>query len=95
VEKIYERELRRVSRKFTHMRYHSFLMYFGVLKRLGWVEATDETEPSTIQDNYPSAPERVYYRLAEKGERAGGELWSNPLFTSYPEIGPSHMKGPD
>src|SRR4030042_1683435 len=37
-EKIYQRELKRVSRKFTHLRYHSFLMYFGVLKRLGWVE---------------------------------------------------------
>ena len=94
-ERIYQRELKRVSRKFTHMRYHSFLMYFGVLKRLGWVETTDETERSTIQDNYPAAPERVYYRLTEKGKRASGELWSNPLFTLYPEIGPSHMKGPD
>ncbi len=43
-DRIYERELKRVSRKFTHMRYHSFLMYFGVLKRLGWVEVT--TKPS-------------------------------------------------
>jgi len=34
-DRIYERELKRISRKFTHMRYHSFLMYFGVLKRLG------------------------------------------------------------
>ena len=42
-EKIYQRELRKVSRKFTHMRYHSFLMYFGVLKRLGWVETTEST----------------------------------------------------
>ena len=40
-ERIYQRELKRVSRKFTHMRYHSFLMYFGVLKRLGWVEVTN------------------------------------------------------
>ncbi len=94
-DRIYERELKRLSRKFTHMRYHSFLMYFGVLKRLGWVEPTEETEPSTIQDNYPSAPERVYYRLTAKGKRAGGELWSNPLFTLYPGIGPSHMKGSD
>src|SRR4030042_1165703 len=52
-EKIYQREMKRVSRKFTHMRYHSFFMYFGVLKRLGWVEATNETDPSSIQDNYP------------------------------------------
>ncbi|MBN1189466.1 MAG: hypothetical protein JXA46_06930 [Dehalococcoidales bacterium] len=94
-EKIYQRELKRVSRKFTHMRYHSFLMYFGVLKRLGWVEATEVTEPSTIQDYYPPAPERTYYRLTKKGIQAGDELWSNPLFTLYPEIGPSHMKKPD
>ncbi len=94
-EKIYQRELRKVSRKFTHMRYHSFLMYFGVLKRLGWVEPTNETEPSAIQDYYPSAPQRTYYRLTKKGVQAGDELWSNPLFTLYPEIGPSHMKKPD
>jgi len=91
-EKIYERELKRISRKFTHMRYHSFLMYFGVLKRLGWVEVTGQTETSSIQDNYPPAPERTYYRLTRKGIEAGDELWSNPLFTLYPEIGSSHMK---
>lgn len=93
--KTYEREMKRISRKFTHMRYHSFLMYFGVLKRLGWVEITNETEPSAIQDNYPSAPERTYYRLTRTGIEAGDDLWSNPLFTLYPEIGASHMKRPD
>ena len=62
-EKIYQRELKRLSRKFTHMRYHSFLMYCGVLKRLGWVEVTNEVEPSAIQDNYPPAPQRTYYHL--------------------------------
>jgi len=94
-EKIYQRESRKVSRKFTHMRYHSFLMYFGVLKRLGWVEVTEKTEPSAIQDNYPAAPERVYYRLTKVGKQDGEDLWSNPLFTLYPEIGPSHMKKAD
>jgi hypothetical protein len=93
-EEIYQRELKKVSRKFTHMRYHSFLMYFGVLKRLGWVEATSETEASGIQDNYPNAPGRIYYRLTQKGRKATDELWSNPLFTLYPEIGLSHMKKP-
>jgi len=91
-ENIYERELKRISRKFTHMRYHSFLMYFGVLKRLGRVEVTGQTEMSSIQDNYPPAPERTYYRLTKKGIEAGDELWSNPLFTLYPDIGTSHMK---
>ena len=94
-ERIYERELKRISRKFTHMRYHSFLMYFGVLKRLRWVETTEETQPSAIQDNYPPAPSRTYFRLTKKGIEAGEENWSNPLFTLYPEIGPSHMKRPD
>ena len=89
---IYQRELKKVSRKFTHMRYHSFLMYFGVLKRLGWVEVTGQTETSSIQDNYPPAPERTYYRLTKTGIEAGDESWSNPLFTLYPEIGPNHMK---
>lgn len=84
-----------LTREFIHMRYHSFLMYFGVLKRLGWVEITNETEPSAIHDNYPPAPERTYYRLTKKVIEAGGDLWSNPLFTLYPEIGPSHMKKPD
>jgi len=91
-DRIYERELKRVSRKFTHMRYHSFLMYFGVLKRLEWVEATRETEPSAIQDNYPAAPERTYYRLTREGIAASEESWSNPLFTLYPKIGLSHAK---
>lgn len=91
-EEIYRRELGRTSRKFTHMRYHSFLVYFGVLKRLGWVEATGQTEPSGIQDNYPDAPNRVYYRLTPKGKDATEDLWSNPLFTLYPEIGLNHVK---
>jgi len=91
-ERIYERELKRLSRKFTHMRYHSFLMYFGVLKRLDWVEEAGKTEASSIQENYPSAPERTYYRLTKQGIEADDQLWSNPLFTLYPEIGPSHMK---
>lgn len=91
-ERIQARELKRISRKFTHMRYHSFLMYFGVLKRLGWVEPTNRTEASAIQDNYPDAPERVYYRLTKTGLNAGVQLWSNPLFTLYPEIGPNHTK---
>jgi len=89
---IYQRELKRISRKFTHMRYRSFLVYFGVLKSLGWVAETGYTEPSTIQDYHSPAPDRVYYRLAEKGKEAPGEYWSNPLFTLYPEIGPSRMK---
>ncbi len=91
---IYQRELRKVSRKFTHMRYHSFLVYFSVLKRLNWVEVTGETEPSAIQDNYPSAPKRIYYHLTKEGIKAGEEFWSNPLFTLYPDVKSNHAKKP-
>ncbi len=91
-EEIYQKQLKKVSRKFTHMRYHSFLMYFGILKRLGWVEATERTEPSAIQDHYLGAPERVYFRLTTEGRTAAEQQWSNPLFTLYPEVGPSHGK---
>ena len=54
-DSVYKRELKKVSRKFTHMRYHSFLMYFGVLKRLGWVEATD----SPLLNHRSSGPPRL------------------------------------
>jgi hypothetical protein len=91
-DRIYQQQLKRISRKSNYMRYHSFLMYFGVIKRLGWVETTGEIQPSAIQDNYSAAPSRTYYRLTEGGINAGDELWSNPLFTLYPEIGPSHIK---
>ena len=91
-EEIYQRELKKVSRKFTHMRYHSFLMYFGVLKKLNWVAPSGENEDSGIQDNYSAAPNRIYYRLTQEGKAARDELWSNPLFTLYPENGANHRK---
>jgi hypothetical protein len=94
-EDIYQRELKKVSRKFTHMRYHSFLMYFSVLKKLNWVEPTGTIEDSGFKDNYPGAPSRVYYRLTEAGKAAGDDLWSNPLFTLYPENGANHRKSPN
>jgi hypothetical protein len=73
------------------MRYHSFLVYFGMLKRLGWVEETKETEPSTAQQikdgiiHNPQGKLRTYYRLTNKGKAAVDAEWSNPLFTLYPE----------
>jgi len=77
--------MERIPMKFTRMRYHSFLVYFGVLKRLGWVEDTDKTEASAIQDNYPPAPPRRYYRLTATGEAATQVALSDPIRTLYPE----------
>ncbi|MBA7689835.1 hypothetical protein ES703_98346 [subsurface metagenome] len=90
--RIYRRELERVSIKFTRMRYHPSLVYFGLLKRLHWVEKTGEVQPSAVQKNYSGAPGRVYYRLTKKGMEAGDELWSNPLFALYPKFGINHRE---
>lgn len=73
----------RIPYKFTRMRYGSFCRYFGHLKRLGWVEETGRTEPSAIQDDYPPAPPRVYYRLTEAGKNASPAEISDPVMTLY------------
>jgi hypothetical protein len=84
-DRVYKAELKRVPHKYTRMRYHSFLVYFSMLRRLEWVEPTGKTEPSAFQDNYPPGPARTYYRLTEKGREAADAEWSNPLFVLYPE----------
>ncbi len=75
--------LSRIPYKLLKMRYSSFTRYFGHLKRLGWVEETGKTEPSTIQDDYPPAPPRVFYRLTEAGRKASPSEVSDPLMTLY------------
>lgn len=75
--------MERIPIKFTRARYSSFTRYFGHLKRLGWVEETGKVEPSALQDNYPPAPSRVYYRLTDAGIAAFDAAWSNPLLTLY------------
>lgn len=69
--------------KLLKMRYSSFTRYFGHLKRLGWVEETGETEPSAIQDNYPPAPSRVFYRFTDAGWKASMVEISDPVMTLY------------
>lgn len=85
-DEIYQVELKKIPHKYTRMRYHSFLVYFGMLKRLGWVEETGEVEASAFQENYPTGPSRKYYRLTAAGREATLAEWSNPLFTLYPEV---------
>jgi len=75
--------LSRIPYKLHKMRYSSFTRYFGHLKRLGWVEATGMTEPSAIQDDYPPAPSRVYYRLTEAGWKATADEIADPVQTLY------------
>lgn len=75
--------LSRIPYKELKMRYSSFTRYFGHLKRLGWVEETGKTEPSAIQDDYPPAPSRVYYRLTNAGWKATISEISDPVMTLY------------
>ena len=75
--------LSRIPYKLLKMRYSSFTRYFGHLKRLGWVEETGKTEPSAIQEDYPLAPPRVYYRLTEAGRTASMAEISDPVMTLY------------
>ena len=75
--------LSRIPYKLVKMRYSSFTRYFGHPKRLGWVEETGKTEPSAIQDDYPPAPPRVYYRLTEAGKNASAAEISDPVMTLY------------
>jgi hypothetical protein len=75
--------LSRIPNKQQNMRYASFTRYFGHLKRLGWVEESGVIEPSGIQDSYPAAPSRVYYRLTDAGWKATPHEISDPLMTLY------------
>lgn len=75
--------LDRIPYKLYKMRYSSFTRYFGHLKRIGWVIKSGMTEPSAIQDDYPQAPSRVFYRLTVAGWEATADEISDPIQTLY------------
>ena len=82
----------RMPYKLFKCRYHSFQRYFHWLKQLRWVEFTGEEEKSSIQEYYPDAPPRKYYRLTPKGLEAPDYQWSNPQLTLYPERGLEYFR---
>jgi hypothetical protein len=83
IERLTERYLARIPYKSTSCRYHSFIVYFSNLQRLGWVEATGREEPSAFQDHYPPGPPRRYFCLTRAGQEASDAAWSNPQFALY------------
>jgi len=85
IEELTRYFLERIPYKLTCCRFHSFVVYFSNLQRLGWVEPTGKEEPSMFQDHYPPGPPRRYFRLTEAGKAAPDAEWSNPLFTLYAE----------
>ena len=85
IEALTERYLSRMPYKASGCRYHSFVVYFSTLQRLGWVEETGKEEPSAFQDHYPPGQPRRYYRLTEAGREAGDAAWANPQIALYGE----------
>ena len=83
IDRLTNRYLARIPYKSTSCRYHSFVVYFSNLQRLGWVEPSGKEEPSAFQDHYPPGPARRYFRLTEAGREAGDAAWSNPFFALY------------
>jgi hypothetical protein len=75
----------RTPYKLTSCRYHSFVNYCGMLRRLGWLEEVSE-EPSGPQEYDPKFQPRRYYRLTRKGIEAPDPEWSNPKLVLYPQF---------
>ena len=83
INSLYQRYLARIPYKANGCRYHSFVVYFSNLQRLGWVEPSGKVEPSAFQGNYPPGPPRKYFRLTAGGMTASDFEWANPLLALY------------
>ena len=83
IEKLAARYLVRTPYKSSSCRYHSFVVYFSNIQRLGWVEESGVKERSIFQDNYPRGYPRRFFRLTEAGRAASESAWANPLAALY------------
>jgi len=64
-------------------RFHSFVVYFSTVQRLGWVEATGKEERSEFQEHYAKGQPRRYFRLTKAGRQASEAAWANPHLALY------------
>jgi len=83
IEKLVKRFMDRMPYKAWGCRFHSFVVYFSTIQRLGWVEPAAKEEPSAFQDHYPPGPPRRYFRLTKAGLEAGDIAWANPHRALY------------
>ena len=83
IERLAQRYLGRMPYKAQGCRYHSFVVYFSNIQRLGWVEATGREELSTFQEHYPAGQPRRYFRLTEAGRGASKTALANPYLALY------------
>jgi len=83
IEKLTRRYLDVMPYKTQGCRFHSFVVYFSTVQRLGWVEPTGREESSSFQDHYPPGPPRRYFRLTKTGREASETAWRNPCRILY------------
>jgi hypothetical protein len=83
IEILIEKYLKRLPYKSRGCRYHSFVDYFSMIQKLGWVEPSGMVEESSFQENYPQGKPRIYFRITEKGKSAPEHLWANPRKALY------------
>jgi len=85
IDRLAQRYLDRMPYKAWGCRFHSFVVYFSTIQRLGWVEATGQEESSEFQDHYPPGPPRRYFNLTKAGREASDVAWTNPHLALYGE----------
>ncbi len=83
IEQITDRLISRMPYKANGCRFHSFVVYFSMLQKLGWVELTGQIEKSAFQSNYPEGQPRKYFRITGKGRKAKISEWANPHAALY------------
>jgi hypothetical protein len=83
IDKLIKEYLSQMTYKAHGCRSHSFVTYFSMLQKLGWVEPTGKEETSRFQRKYPEGQPRIYFRLTEKGKAASDADWANPHKALY------------
>ena len=83
IEELANKYLVHLPYRTTACRFHSFVVYFSDLQKLGWVEVTGIEEPSKFQGNHLLGPPRKYFRLSKAGRETGDDAWRNPHRTLY------------
>jgi hypothetical protein len=83
ITELANRYLARMPYKTSACRFHSFVVYFSTIQRLGWVEPSGREEPSEFQEHYPPGSPRRYFRLTQRGKEAGAAAWANPHAALY------------
>ncbi len=83
IESLAQRFLARMPYKAQGCRYHSFIVYFSNIVRLGWAEFTGRETLSSFQDHYLPGQPRKYFRLTKAGRDSNDDAWANPLRALY------------